>query len=117
MEVKILEIRDAATFIPAMATRLHVRNTDELFLCRRAGYSQEQLTELYHYAPYIILCKLDGVEAQYDPYNWPCGRTMQIAHQWIIEHWDEICSGQVIDVEFILGERSEPKKSESVSVP
>jgi len=37
------------------------------------------------------------------------------AHKYIKEHWDELRSGSVVDVEFILGESKEPKASERTS--
>ena len=40
---------------------------------------------------------------------------MREAHLWLENHWDEAKSGQVIDVEFLLGERAEPKESERLS--
>lgn len=113
MEVKLIEIRDSATFIPAMAIRLSARASDpEMYLFRRAGYSLEQLSLLPDYEPYVILLKLDGVEANYDPYSWNRGRTMSLAHSYIIHHWSKIQSGDVVDVQFILGETQEPKVSE-----
>ncbi len=33
-------------------------------------------------------------------------------HTWLIDHFDEIESGAVVDVEFILGEKPAPKVSE-----
>lgn len=118
MKVKLIEIRDSATFIPAMAVRLFARSDAEMFLLRRAGYSREQIEGRAILAesgiePYVILCKLDGVEAQYDAFSWTRSRTMGVAHRWIIEHWAEVSSGAVVDVQFILGETDEPKRSES----
>lgn len=120
MDVKLFEIRDAATFIPAMAVRLRNRNEAEFYLLRRAGYSAREIggpeetvgTLARDLEPYVILCKLDGVEAQYDPFAWPNQRTMGYAHQDIIKHWDELKSGDVIDVEYLNGETKEPKVSE-----
>ena len=37
---------------------------------------------------------------------------MTAAHQHIIENFDEIEHGGLVDVEFILGETEEPKTSE-----
>lgn len=116
MEVKLFEIRDSATFIPAMAIRLIVNEVAplgerELWLLRRAGYSQHQVLNSAA-EPYVILCKLDGVEAHYDPFEWSNRRTMGNAHSHIIDHWSNLRSGDLIDVEFILGETSTPKKSE-----
>lgn len=116
MEVKLFEIRDRGTFIPVMATRLIitgdvVQHDAEIYLLRRAGYAKEQI--LFRYAePYVILTKLDGVEAQYDPFSWPNRRTMGTAHRHIIDLWSELRSGDVIDIEFILGETQTAKKSE-----
>ena len=121
MEVKLLEIRDRATFIPAMAIRLIVNESSntlyekELWLLRRAGYNREQIT-ISQDVPYIILCKLDGVEAQYDPFQWGLSRTMRDAHRYIIDSWSFLKSGDLVDVEFINGETPHPKISERVSV-
>lgn len=41
---------------------------------------------------------------------------MPTAHKWIIENWDELEHGQVVDVEFILGIASEPKIAERLTV-
>ena len=40
------------------------------------------------------------------------GRTYPVAHDWIINHWDELLDGDVVDVEFILGETDVRKQSE-----
>lgn len=128
MEVKLIEIRDRATFIPAIAVALTVqdeaiggegeneRYTSERYLLERAGYSETAI----HFSaanPYILFTKLDGgSEAHYDPYSWR-SRTMSAAHSYLQEHWREVRSGQVIDVEHILGERPEPKQSERITHP
>ena len=39
-------------------------------------------------------------------------RTMPTAHYWIIEHFDEIQDGAVVDVRVILGETTEPAPAE-----
>jgi hypothetical protein len=115
MTVKLFEIRDAATFIAAMATQLRSRDEAEFYLLRRAGYSKEQIAfdRPRELEPYVLLTNLDGRSpCNYDVYNWHGNRTMQVAHAFIIEHWDTLQSGAVIDVEFILGERPAPKTSE-----
>ena len=35
-----------------------------------------------------------------------------MAHHYIIEHWDKLRDGDVVDVSFILGETQQPKVSE-----
>lgn len=112
MEVKLIEIRDKGTFIPAMAIRLYAdEGTPDHWLLRRAGYDATQIENEFA-EPYIILAKLDGLEAHYDPFDWPNRRTMGTVHRHLIELWDEIKSGDVIDVEFILGETQVAKVSE-----
>ncbi len=115
MEVKLIELRDSATFMPMMAIKLRNRDEAEFYLLRRAGYGAEQIGGRDgDVEPYIIFMKLDGVEAQYDPYAWSSkARTVPIAHQWLIEHWNDVKSGDVVDVQFILGETPAPKRSEA----
>ena len=49
----------------------------------------------------------------YDCYGWPSNpRTYQVAHNYIATHWSALSDGDVIDVEFILGETDTRKTSE-----
>ncbi len=98
MESKFLEIRDRATFIPALAVRI---SGDDDPLAKAAGFGE----------PMVLLTKLETMQTQYDPFAWG-GRTMPTAHLWIDEHWATTENGAVVDVEFILGERAAPKASE-----
>ena len=116
MITKAFEIRDGGTFIPVIAIRM-TPSTDsfdwqeeaERYLLRRAGFGFE--------SPSVILCRMESAgtdrNASYDPYAWG-GRTYPVAHNYIVEHFDELESGAVIDVEFILGETTQPKHSERV---
>lgn len=108
MTIKLFEIRDSMTCIPVMAVRLRADSRQERFLLKRSGYGERDEIE------YVILCKLDGVEAHYDPFDWSNARTMRTAHRYIIDSWETLSSGDVVDVEFILGETSAPKQSEAV---
>ena len=105
MTTKIIEVRDSATFIPMLAVKLEPSNEADHYLLSRAGYGR--LPEAY-----ILLIGLHDCLASYDPYNWD-NRTRQTAHLFLIKHFDEIESGAVVDVQFILGETTEPKPSES----
>lgn len=40
------------------------------------------------------------------------GDGMPQAHNWITQHWDEIESGDVVDVQYILNETTAPKTPE-----
>lgn len=114
MEIKLLEIRDRGTTVPAMAIRLLGRDEAERWLLDRAGYYGPR-AEPTAAEPYVLLTKLvDDLQTQYAPFHWrpAAARTMPVAHRHVIEHWREVSSGDVVDVEFILGERSEPKVSE-----
>ncbi len=103
MTVKVVEILDRMTFIPALAIRV---SGDDGYLLRRAGYD----------APLVILIALTGLRGNYDPTAWG-GRTMPVAHDYIIRHWDDVQNDSVIDVEFILGETTTPKPSEREADP
>lgn len=105
MEIKLFEIRDIATFVPAMAIR--VSGADG-YLMRRAGFGD---------VPMVYLVTLATEHCAYDPYNWNAQRTMGNAHLYIAEHWEELKNGDVIDVEFILGESSTKKISEQTDWP
>lgn len=102
MKTKLFEIRDRGTFIPALA--IQVRGADG-YLLRRAGFG----------SPLVYLVKLETQQCAYSPYNWPGGcRTMQVAHRHIEKYFDELKSGEVVDVEFILGETGVAKLSEEI---
>ena len=110
METKYIEIRDSATRIAAVAfwvqpSAEHNQSIEDKFL-RCAGYGSNYGN--------VILMRLDSCRAKNDPYDWgsQSARTMPYAHQWILDHWDEIKSGQVVDVRVILGEASEAAEPE-----
>lgn len=128
MVVKLFEVRDRATFIPVMAVQLTVANQlransteqadRERYLLRRAGYGLEQIEEQDNSEPYIILTRLSGddIAAHYDPHTWT-SRTMRAAHMHAIQRWDDLKSGDVLDVEYLLGETRAPKVSEQLTAP
>lgn len=103
MEIKLLEIRDRATFLPMFAFSTRSDNPDQHYLLRRAGFASNSDLVMFGY--------LRGSGAEYDCFHWN-DRTKKVAHQYIEKHWDEIKDGDVIDVEFILGETTEKKISE-----
>jgi hypothetical protein len=111
MKTISLEIRDRATFIPAIAVRMIAEpgNEAERYLLGRCGYQRER--------PAVILARMNGDGHAYsDPYDWK-NRTMQVAHLWVTEHFDELENGQVVDVEFVLGKSTAPKISERLEAP
>lgn len=107
MTIKLFELRDRMTCICAMAVKLEARDDRERKLLQWAGYGYACSSD------YVLLCGLGGINRQisYDQYSWD-NRTMQVAHDHIINNFDRLEYGAVIDVEFLLGETKEPKKSE-----
>lgn len=108
MTTKTFELRDRSTFIPVLATRLNPADDRDRYLLARAGYGRDADSQ----SSYIILSKLDGVAGTYDPFCHGPGRTMKVAHLHILQHFDILENGAVIDVEYVLGEVAEPKVSE-----
>jgi len=111
MTYKFLEIRDAGTFIPVLAFTTNAADEEEAvrYLLRRAGFGYSGSDEW----SIIYLVKLATGGAEYDPFDWDSStRTMNVAHLWIEKNWNTIKSGDVVDVEFILGITKEPKISE-----
>lgn len=98
-EYKFLEIRDRATFIPALA--IPICGYDH-WLASRAGFGDRK---------YILLTQLSVSQTHWDPCAWN-SRTMSTAHQYIEIKFDSISNGDVIDVEYILGETKTKKQSE-----
>jgi hypothetical protein len=83
-----------------------VSNPRERACWRRAGYETLEL--------YVLLAPLEGSRKgriEYDPYAWG-DRTTYTVHMHLTQHWNEIQSGDLLDVEFILGEKPAPKTSE-----
>lgn len=118
MEIKLLEIRDRGTTIPALAIRLFGRTEAERWLLERSGFSGP-CAAIDAEEPYVVLMKLvSTMEAQYDPYSWRMenARTMPKAHLHLLSNWHTVATGDVVDVEFLLGERAEPKVSERMEV-
>jgi hypothetical protein len=110
METKLFEIRDRMTMIPALATKLMPpRSESERFLLSWVGYRSNP----GEYDSWIILVHFSDTRCQNDAYVWreEGTRTMFEAHKYIEQYWDELQSGDVIDIEFILKEKTEKKES------
>ena len=112
MKTLILEIRDEGTFIPVVAidmnpdVELNDASRAQRYFLRRCGYPCDG-------RPNVAISHLgaDGRPMWNDPYAWG-GRTYPVAHKFIIENWEKLRDGDVVDVQFILGETTAPKTSE-----
>jgi len=106
---KLFEIRDKATFIPVLCTKFESFSERDRFLLGRSGFNTDRLVQ----STYMVTIRLQDMQCEFKWNQFP--RTMNIAHEYIKENWHTLCSGEVIDVEFILGETNKPKKSEADS--
>lgn len=112
MEVKCLEIRDVATFLPVICIRPTADNESQRYLLRRDGYRADSDEH------WIILIDAQCRAVAYDWPYWPANpRTKRVAHKYIHDNWAVVNDGDVIDVEYILGESQVPKTSERVTAP
>ncbi len=103
METKIFEVRDRATFLPVLAVRLAPANEQDAYLLMRCGY---------RVGTNIMLTPLSGDRrATCDVYNHDTA-TLREAHEYIMNEWKNLVTGQVICLEYLRGERSTPKLSE-----
>ncbi len=111
LECKTFELRDRNTFIPVVAvccaidSNVIAMTEADRYLLRRAGYGRGD--------DCILFTRLDAhnAKANYDPYAWG-DRTFHVAHLHAYVHWHDLKSGDVLDVEYLLGETTEPKQSE-----
>ena len=109
MNCKMIEVRDRATCVPMLAIKIAPEfdttlDNQERWLMRRAGFSSGY--------DGILLVKFEGTEAHHDPYQWSNSRTYRTVHLWLRDNFNDVIPGQVVDVEFILGEVDKPKTSE-----
>jgi hypothetical protein len=106
MNIKILEVRDIATFIPVIAISMVGNTVRAYYLHTRCSYPRENTGRKM-----IAMLRVDNLEGHNDPYDWPKG-TLFEAHKYIQQHFDDLEDGDVVDVQYILGRSSRPKTSE-----
>lgn len=104
MQTKMIEIRDDGTTIPAVAIRMAPANEIEDQFLWREGYPRD--------GSGVVLMRLADQKATSDPYEWPAlssgTRTMCAAHLYVLEHWDRLADGSVVDARVWFGEATEP---------
>lgn len=110
METKILEVRDRMTFIAVLTIKVTPANDAQRYYLRRSGWADS--------FDDVLLMRLDAQDGKVtaDPFE-QSGRTMHEAHQYIRREFDNLKDGDVVDVEFILGEQPAPKASEREAHP
>lgn len=107
LTTKFFEIRDSVTFIPVIATALVSETREEIYLLRSSGYNNQVNT--------VMVTRLDDCLSANSPFEWP-NRTMQVAHAHIEANFHLLESGEVVDVQFILGETDHAKISQRLEV-
>lgn len=111
MQVKLFEVRDRSTFVPAIGVSLgDPANEQERYLLRRSGFP----VDCNAADGFVLFGRLVAGLFEYAPHHWPENpRTMREAHKIVLRDWDELESGDVIDVEFELGETTAKKLTEN----
>lgn len=106
MITKTFEVRDGKIFIPVLAVKLVPDQEAERYLFAVSGFGITKEQQ----AAYIYIIRISYSSfSTIDPFKWK-DRTMQTAHKYINENFDLLTSGEVVDVEFILGETKKPKQ-------
>lgn len=103
MQTKMLEIRDRGTRIPVLAIKTTHDSDKEAQFFRSGGFGERTV---------IVLKVNPEIAAEYDSFKWGSSRTMTNAHYYIEHNWQDLKDGDVVDVEYILGESDVKKTSE-----
>lgn len=110
MDVKLFEVRDSGTCMIVMAIQLSSRSEVERWMLAKSGFGP---TNRDHQT-YIMVAPINGGSGKLtsDAHDHGMARTVNVAHQYIEKNWETLKSGDLVCVEFILGERTAPKESE-----
>lgn len=110
MKHKLLEVRDNATCIPVLATQMVVENGVEDKFLWRYGYPRTP--------PYsILLSNVSSGEGHVDPYDWGGSYTMTCAHEYIINNFDDLENGQVVDIRVFARLTEKEPASPEIYIP
>lgn len=114
MNVKLFEVRDSCTTMQFMAVEIAPFQID--IVSNENGERERKILRYAGYGPDRLIMWVDlsgGREAHYDPYSHRGpARTVATAHNYVAQNWDSLNSGDVIDVEFILGETTVKKTTD-----
>jgi hypothetical protein len=110
MKTKLLEVRDRGTCIVMLCIDMNPENEMQHLGLKACGYPCDD-------EPNIVITYAGGNKrADNDPYSWG-DRTYVTAHRDIIQNWEGYKDGDVVDVEFLLGETEKPKTSQRFGTP
>lgn len=106
MEAKLFELRDKATFIVLLAVKLDPTCDKDRYLLSRAGYGRTDVDQ----SEYILLMNASSGNGEFNCEFYD--RTYAQAQLYLRHMWSTLKSGDLLDIEFILGETEVPKISE-----
>lgn len=105
MEIKLFEVVDRATRYSIMVVAYGYKTPKERWLLERVGLGNGS-------AYSIQVTELETGKTERDRFKWRSeGRTLFEAYKYIADNWNTLSSGDLIDVEYILGEVDKPKKT------
>lgn len=109
IDFKLFEVRDNATciIVAAFTGEPADQSPQEQWMLGHCGWNEN---------PFCYMTWLEMGQTHYAWRNWN-SRTLSTAHKHIEEHWDELASGDVVDVRYILGETEAPAKSDRFWMP
>jgi hypothetical protein len=114
MQAKLFEVRDRLTFIAVLAVRLEPGGEADRYLLARCGFGRDPDVQ----RGYVMMTALSSSLSSSSPDDWMAGgRTLRTAHRYIRDHWEELASGDIVDVEFLAGEIPAPRPSEATLRP
>ena len=100
-ETKIFAIHDVMTLVSMMVQRLVPETLQEELILSRAGY--REIDNYFFFSTF----RDEMGEFTYDVYKLENQRSFGTAARYIKQNWDELESGELIDIEYILGEIDE----------
>ena len=123
-DVKFFEVRDSMTCIPVMVTSVCADQIptevnpfaeEDRWFIRRSGWGQSQVGLYFTALDSDKKCTALGIAGNHvihSYHNTSPARTLREAFTFIQREWFNLDSGEVIDVEFILGETQTKKTSD-----
>jgi hypothetical protein len=111
MESKIFELRAEATLKVILAIKLSSINNKEKALLAHSGFGNSNLEVEKYFLCIAIDAGKDNDAATTDCYEHKYNE-MVIAHKFINKHFDDLRTGDVIDVDFISGRHTFCKESD-----
>jgi len=103
---KVFDVRDVGTKMTLVAVQLGYNyNEDELHATEHAGYGSDEETQ----RNYVVFYWPVDKDGSHDTYHWYGRRTEFCAVTFVKAFIEDLRHGEIIDVEWLLGETDYPK--------